>query len=280
MNKQMVLTESTIDQFQHNLELEEKSKATISKYMHDVWEFYNFLRGRELTKELVISYKESNQNAGLSARTVNARLAAVNHLLSFLGLPEMRAKNLRVQQCVFSRRERTLTRQDYYALLTKAGEDSLLTHVMETICSTGIRVSELQFITVESLEEGKAVVNNKGKTRTILLTGKLIKKLRKWCAARHITAGAVFVGRNGKPLDRSVIWQMMKKLAAQTKVSPRKVFPHNLRKLFARTFYKRSNNIAQLADLLGHSSVDTTRIYIMTTPDEHRQYLEGLGLII
>lgn len=207
-------------------------------------------------------------------------LASLNSFLRYLGLSEYTAKHIRVQKKIFCAEEKELTKSDYLQLLKASKKNVRLNLVLQTICSTGIRVSELQYFTVEAVKLGEITVDCKSKTRTILIPGKLKAALVRYAKQQHICSGPIFVTRTGKPLNRSSIWAAMKQLCASAGVLPTKVFPHNLRKLFARTFYAVAKDIAKLADLLGHSSIDTTRIYIMTSGQEHRRQIEQLGLVV
>lgn len=274
------LSEERILIFRENLILEEKSTYTTEKYLRDVCAFFRFAGEKPVTKELVMAYKSALVEAGYAAASVNSMLAAVNRLLSFLGWDACKVKNLRVQRQTYCAEEKELSKAEYLRLLEASGKNTQLNLVLQTICGTGIRVSELRYFTVEAVQHGQITVSCKSKTRTILVPGKLKKLLLNYARQRRITAGAIFLGRSGKPLDRSSIWRQMKQLCESAHVAPSKVFPHNLRKLFARTFYGIEKDIAKLADILGHSSINTTRIYIMTTGAEHRRKIEQLGLVI
>ncbi len=278
--KEHFLTQQHICQFGEYLRSEEKSSATKEKYLRDVRAFWAFTGGREITKELVVSYKLHLQERGYAVRSINSMLASINSLLRFLGWSQCRVRNIRQQRSVYCPEEKELTKGEYLRLLKAAQSRPQLKLLMETICGTGIRVSELRYFTVEAVRRGEVVIHCKNKTRTILVPGKLKGMLLKYAGQRGIRQGVIFLSRNGLPLDRSWIWAQMKKLCTQAGVLASKVFPHNLRKLFARTFYGLEKDIAKLADILGHSSIDTTRIYIMTTGSEHRQKIERLGLII
>ncbi len=278
--KEHFLTQQHICQFGEYLRSEEKSSATKEKYLRDVRAFWAFTGGREITKELVVSYKLHLQERGYAVRSINSMLASVNSLLRFLGWSQCRVRNIRQQRSVYCPEEKELTKGEYLRLLKAAQARPQLRLLMETIFSTGIRVSELRYFTVEAVRRGEAVIPCKNKTRTILVPGKLKGMLLKYAAQRGIRQGVIFLSRNGLPLDRSWIWAQMKNLCALAGVLESKVFPHNLRKLFSRTFYGLEKDIAKLADILGHSSIDTTRIYIMTTGSEHRQKIERLGLVI
>lgn len=274
------LTEKELDVYAAYLIREEKSPVTCDKYLRDVRQFHCYTAGRPITKELVTEWKKSLMEQGYAVRSVNSMLASVNGMLRFLGWHDCRVKNLRLQRQIYCAEERELTKAEYLRLLEAAGKNEQLRLVMQTICGTGIRVSELRFFTVESVRSGTVTVSCKAKTRTILVPGKLKKRLLDYAKRRHIQSGVIFAGKNKKPLDRSCIWRQMKLLCREAKVQASKIFPHNLRKLFARTFYTLEKDIAKLADILGHSSINTTRIYIISTGVEHRRKIEQLGLVI
>lgn len=259
---------------------EEKSPATREKYLRAARAFAVFAARRPVTKEVVLAWKESLVAQGYAARTVNALLAGLNSLLACLGWQGCRVKSLKTQRQTYCLAEKELTKAEYLRLLDAARGQPQLRLVMETLCGCGIRVSELRFFTVEAVQRGRIEIRNKGKSRTILMPKKLKKKLLGWAKQNKIKKGPVFVTKNGNPLDRSSIWARMKRLCRTAGVAAGKVFPHNLRKLFARMFYKIEKDIAKLADLLGHSSINTTRIYIMTTGAEHLRQLERLGLVV
>lgn len=274
------ITPHCLTDFREYLIREEKSPATIEKYLRDAQTFLTYAQGKRVTKELTLAYKRALLERGYALRSINSMLASLNSLLSFLGWLECRVKNLRCQRQTYCAEDKELTKGEYLRLLGAAGKQAQLNLVLQTICGTGIRVSELRYFTVEAVRRGEVSVRCKSKTRTILVPGKLKKRLLDYAKKRGIAAGAIFITRNGNPLDRSNIWAQMKKLCASAGVNPSKVFPHNLRKLFARTFYAFEKDIAKLADILGHSSIETTRIYIMTTGTEHRRKMERLGLIV
>ncbi len=278
--KKRVITEKHLHEYESYLIRAEKSHATVEKYMHDARDFAAAQQGRDITKEAVLAWKQMLLDRGCAVRTVNAKIAAVNGLLTFLNAPELRVKPIRLQKQIYCREERQLQKQEYLRLLDAARRSPALYLIMETICGTGIRVSELQHFTVETVHTGEISVSCKGKTRVILIPGKLKRKLLRYAEKQRIRTGAIFRTGKGTPLHRSTIWRQMKQLCTAAKVSAGKVFPHNLRKLFARTFHAMEKDVAKLADLLGHSSIDTTRIYIMSTGQEHRQVLERMGLII
>ena len=275
------LTSTEIERFRNYLREEEKSKNTIEKYIRDVTAFSEFCDGTT-TKDTVIAYKQSLIDGGYAVRSINSMLASLNSLFSFLGWYELRVKSLKVQQQVFCPEEKELTRAEYERLCRTAerNQNQRLCIILQTICGTGIRVIELQFITVEAVRKGEAMVSLKGKTRSIFIVRDLQKKLLRYISEQKITTGSVFVTRTGKPLSRTNIWREMKSLCIEAEVNPEKVFPHNLRHLFARVFYGIEKDIAKLADILGHSSINTTRIYIISTGTEHRQRMERMRLII
>ncbi len=276
----MKLSEEQIKEFGRYLCWEEKSTATREKYLRDVRVFYKYAGGNEITKELVVGWKKQLVESGYAVRSINSMLASVNSLLDFLGLACCKAKNIRTQRQTYCAEDKELTKAEYLRLLEASKGNAQLNLVLKTICGTGIRVSELRYFTVEAVHRGEVTVDCKNKTRTILVPGKLKDILLNYARRQGITAGAVFVTRTGAPLNRSNIWSAMKKLCETAGVKPTKVFPHNLRKLFARTFYGIEKDIAKLADILGHSSINTTRIYIMTTGTEHLRKIERLGLVV
>lgn len=275
------LTSKEIERFRNYLREEEKSENTLEKYIRDVTAFSANCNGA-ITKDTVIAYKQSLIDGGYAVRSINSMLASINSLFSFLGWYELRVKSLKVQQQVFCPEEKELTKAEYERLCRTAErkQNQRLCLILQTICGTGIRVSELQFITVEAVRKGEATVSLKGKTRSIFIVRDLQKKLLRYISEQKITAGAVFVTRTGKPISRTNIWREMKNLCVEAEVNPEKVFPHNLRHLFARVFYGIEKDIAKLADILGHSSINTTRIYIVSTGTEHRQRMERMRLII
>lgn len=266
--------------FQRELRQEEKSPVTVEKYLRDARAFLVFAGDQKISKELVIAFKEHLVEARYAVRSINSMLASVNSLLTFLGLPDCKARSLRQQRQTYCAEDKELSKSEYLRLLKTAENQPQLMLVMETICATGIRVSELRFFTVESVRRGEITISCKNKTRDILVPGKLRRRLLEYAGKEKIKTGAIFITRSGNPLDRSNIWSQMKGLCGKAGVKKSKVFPHNLRKLFARTFYGIEKDIAKLADILGHSSIDTTRIYIMSTGKEHRRKIEQLGLVI
>lgn len=276
----MKLSTEQIQKFANHLCREEKSAATQEKYLRDVRVFCVYADGNEITKELVVVWKRNLVEQGYAVRSINSMLASVNSMLDFLGLSNCKVKNIRSQRQTYCTEDKELTKAEYLRLLAASKKNEQLNLVIQTICGTGIRVSELRYFTVEAIRYGEVTVDCKNKTRTILIPGKLKNLLLNYAKRHGITVGAIFVTRTGKPLNRSNIWSAMKKICEDAGVKSSKVFPHNLRKLFARTFYGIEKDIAKLADILGHSSINTTRIYIMTTGVEHRRKIERLGLVV
>ena len=279
--KGRIITARMIAEFKEHLILEERSEITIEKYIRDVKAFASYAENNEITKETVIVYKKHLQE-NYAVRSVNSMLASINSLFSFLGWHDLKVKSLKLQQQVFCPEEKELTKAEY-ARLCKTAErkhNERLNLILQTICGTGIRVSELQYITVEAIKQGEAVVNCKAKTRSVFIVKELKQKLLRYAAEQNIKNGMIFVTRTGKPISRTNIWREMKALCEEANVNPQKVFPHNLRHLFARVFYGIEKDIAKLADILGHSSINTTRIYIISTGTEHRQRMEDMRLII
>ena len=262
------------------LKAEEKSAGTIGKYLRDMRAFSFWLGERELTKEAGALWREDLLTQGYAPTTINSMLAAVNIYCIFAGL-DVRIRFLKVQKKIFREQSRDLTRAEYDRLIetAQAAGKERLALLMETICASGIRVSEVKYITVEAAREGKASISLKGKNRTILLPNKLCRKLLKYAGKQKIASGEIFLTGSGAGLSRCQIWSEMKRLCKTAGVEASKVFPHNLRHLFATTFYRIYKDIVRLADVLGHSSIDTTRIYLMTTGDEHQRQLERMGLV-
>ncbi len=265
-----------ISLFQKHLSMEEKATATVRKYVRDVVAFATYLRERELVKDLVIAYKQKLAENGYAVRSINSIIASLNAFFVFLGRLDCKLKAIKLQRQIFCSEEKELSRAEYAKLLTaaqKKGNERLYL-LIQTICGTGIRVSELKYITVEAVCAGRAVVNCKSKTRVIFIPVSIQKILKAYVRRNEIKSGSVFITKSGQALNRSNIWRDMKALCASAGVSPQKVFPHNLRHLFARTFYSIERDIVRLADLLGHSNVNTTRIYTMETGDQHYMRLE------
>ena len=273
------ITNADLQQFAAYLRQEEKSAGTVEKYLRDAAAFAAHMGGAPVTKEAVAAWRDGLAARGCAPATVNSMVAAVNALLRFLGWEDCRVKALRLQRRVFRDQSRELTRTEYDRLLAAASGKPRLALLMETICSTGIRVSEVRYITVEAARAGRADISLKGKVRTILLPAKLCRKLLKYAKKNKIASGEIFLTRNGKGLTRRQIWAEMKALCEKAGVERSKVFPHNLRHLFARMFYKVTRDIAKLSDVLGHSSIETTRIYLISTGEEHARTLDRLGLV-
>ena len=281
--EQYTLNNEQITAFTASLFRAERSKATIEKYLRSVRAFFLHLNGSPVTKDAVVAWKDQLRNeCGYSPSTVNAALAALNALFAFLGWTDCRAHYLKIQHRMFRDAGQELCREDYKRLIAAAeglGRKRVAL-IMETICATGIRVGEVRYITVEAARDGRATISLKGKIRTILLPGKLCRKLLKYAKKQKITSGEIFLTRGGRSMRRCQIWAEMKRLCGKARVSPSKVFPHNLRHLFARVYYRIYKDIAKLADILGHSSIETTRIYLLATGLEHRRQLERLQLVL
>ena len=276
-----VITMKLIERYTDALREQERSAATIQKYTHDLTELAAFLQGEPATKAALILWKQQLTDDHAPA-TVNAMVTAANGFFRFLGWKELFVKPLKLQKSLFLDEGRELTRGEYTRLVRAAQKqgNQRLELVLQTICATGIRVSELRFITVEALAKGRAEISNKGKRRVVFLPEKLRNMLRAYTKKQKITAGAVFVTRSGKPLNRCNIWREMKALCETAGVEPGKVFPHNLRHLFARTFYSMEGDLSRLADILGHSSINTTRIYTAESGQVHAKLMERMGLIV
>ena len=272
------ITNEQIRSFALHLHEDEKSEATVEKYIRDVSAFSSFLRERELTKQEVIEYKKQISE-NYAPASVNSMLVSINSFLDFIGFHDLRVKLLKIQRQMFVSEKKELTAAEYRRLL-KAAQGTRLAVVIQTICETGIRVSELEFITVEAVECGRAVVDCKNKTRVILIPTALRKILLQYIKKTGVKAGSVFVTKTGKKLNRSNIWRDMKALCERANVDQEKVFPHNLRHLFARTFYSLERDIVRLADLLGHSSINTTRVYTIETGREHFNCLERMHRVL
>lgn len=276
-----ILTKEKIAAFGAMLQEDERAPGTIGKYLRDIRAFSAWLGGRAVTKELTAGWKAHLRESGYAPVTINSMLSALNRFLSFAGWDNFRVKFLRIQRRLFREQTRELTRGDYQRLLTTARAlgKGRLELLMETICATGIRVSEVRYITVEAAQKGRTEIHMKGKVRVILLPGKLCRKLLKYAKKKKIVAGEIFLTSSGKGVSRRQIWHEMKKLCSAAGVEATKVFPHNLRHLFATAFYQACRDIVKLADVLGHSSIETTRIYLVTTGEEHARQLERLRLV-
>jgi len=275
------LTLERIADYAHYLHTEERASGTTEKYLRDIRAFAVWLGDTVVTKEIVTKWKEHLRSEHYAPSTINGALSALNGLFRFLGWEDCRVKFLKVQRRLFRDSSRELTRSDYNALVHAAQEygQERLALLMETICATGIRVSEVPYITVEAAQRGRTDISLKGKIRTIILPAKLCRKLLKYAKKQKTVSGEIFLTRNGNPLTRRQIWAEMKALCRFAGVEPSKVFPHNLRHLFATTFYRASKDIIKLADVLGHNSIETTRIYLLTTGIEHQRQLDHLGLV-
>lgn len=280
--EERILTQNVVDDFATYLKNEEKSQNTIQKYIHDIQDFMRFMNCLEITKGMVIAYKNKLIAENYAIRSINSMLAALNSLFTFLNWEDFKVKSIKLQQQVYCSEEKELTKAEYVRLVETAKRkgNERLNLILQTICGTGIRVGELSYITVEAVKHGEAVVSLKGKTRTVFIVRELRRKLLCYAKEREIETGPIFITRNGTPMCRTNIWREMKNLCEQAEVNPDKVFPHNLRHLFARTFYGIEKDIAKLADILGHSSINTTRIYVITTGFEHRKRMESMRLII
>ena len=264
----MKILQYQVDNFKKYLVLEEKTNATIQKYIRDVQRFRNYLAEKELSKEVVVAYKQYLLDEGYAARSINSMIASLNAFLRYIGHEEFKVKQLRIQREIFCPEVKELSRDEYLRLLRVSCDDPQINLIMQTICSTGIRVSELRFFTVENMRREAITVECKSKRRVIFLPSKLREKLRKYALNKKIKTGCIFQTKKGTPIDRSAIWAKMKKLCV------------NLRHLFARTFYRMEKDIAKLADILGHSNIETTRIYIMTSSYEYSKKVNCLRLII
>ena len=274
------ITNELIENFKIDLIEEEKAQATIEKYIRDILAFVGWLSGRTVEKQTVLEYKQKLIEKYAPA-SVNSVLSSLNRFFAFAQWFNCKVKSIKIQKQVFAKQERELTKAEYDRLLAAAlhKDNKRLYLLMQTICSTGIRVSELKFITVEAVKAQKAIINLKGKTRSVFLPDMLCKMLLRYIKEEKIKSGSVFVSKNGRPLDRCNIYHDMKKLCESANVDRSKVFPHNLRHLFARTYYSLEKDISRLADILGHSSVNTTRIYTMETGEIHRKQIQKLGLL-
>ena len=279
--KNCILTAAQIARYARALRTEERAPATIEKYLRDVRSFAAWLEGRPVSKELAARWKEGLLGSGLAPATVNAKLSALNGLFRFLGWEDCRVRFLKLQRRAFRDPARDLTREEYGRLLETANRQGRgrLALLLETICAAGLRVSEVRCITAEAVLAGRAEIRLKGKIRTILLPGKLCRKLLKYAKKQKIASGEIFLTRSGKAISRRQIWHEVKALCGEAKVAPSKVFPHNLRHLFAAIFYRATRDIVRLADVLGHSSINTTRIYLLSTGEEHVRQLDRMGLV-
>ena len=279
--EQKTVTKEEIRQFSDALAEEERSAGTFETYVRDVRRFAVWLDGNEASRERTAAWRDGLLERGYAPVTINSMVAAVTQFFTFLGWEECKVKALKIQRRLFRDDRRELTREEYQRLLDAAhglGRERLAL-LLETICATGIRVSEVKYITVEAAHAGRAEISLKGKLRTILLPGKLCRKLKKYARQQKNASGEIFLTRSGKSLSRRQIWAEMKRLCKAAGVAPSKVFPHNLRHLFARTFYRVCRDVVKLADVLGHSSIETTRIYLISTGSEHANILRKMHLV-
>lgn len=276
------ITKEGMNEFYNYLKLEEKEQSTIEKYLSELQSFILWLGKRSITKDVIFEWKEHLCQSDYQANTVNAKLSVLNKFIYFLGVPEYKLKYLKIQKKLFCSTEKELNKEEYRRLLKTAQEQgkTRLSLLIETICATGIRVSEVKYITVKAIQTGRADISLKGKVRTILLPNKLCRKLIKYAKKQNITSGEIFLTKNKKGISRRQIWAEMKALCEKANVASSKVFPHNLRHLFARTFYYACKDISKLADVLGHSNINTTRIYLISTGIEHTKQMEKLGLVL
>ena len=280
MENKIMISEQ-LASFRAYLQDEERSEATVEKYLCEVTQFAAWLNDTEVTKSAVAEWKEHLLTSGYEPSTVNGKLTALDRFFDFMGWPDCKVKHLKLQRRLFRDDSRELTKTEYERLIATAEEmgKERLSLLMEAICGTGIRVSEVQYLTIEAAQQGKVEIYLKGKVRTILIPGKLCKKLLKYAKKHKIASGEIFFTRGGKSLSRKQIWAEMKALCKKAGVAPSKVFPHNLRHLFARTFYRVCRDVAKLADVLGHSSIETTRIYLISTGAEHAKTMDMLRLV-
>lgn len=274
------ITNELITEFEMYLYEEERSGNTIEKYMRDIRFFREWLQDRNIDKSVVIEYKKELCER-YAVKSVNSMLSSINAFFIFMGWYDLKVKTLKIQRRIFADKSKELSKTEYERLLAAAKNknNERLYYLMQTIASTGLRVSEIKYVTCEAVRQGQAVINCKGKIRQIFLPKKLCQMLKEYIKSRNIKSGAVFVSKNGRPLDRSNIWKMLKDLCKSAGVSKDKVFPHNFRHLFARTFYSLQKDIVRLADILGHSNIETTRIYTMESGTEHIKQLQKLGLL-
>ena len=281
MKKKLQLTEQAFDQFEDYLRHDEREESTIEAYLRSLTRFAEWADGRAVTKELAMEWKAALAEAGYRPISVNAMLAAVNKFFTCMGREDCKVKYLKLQRQMFRKSEKDLSKEEYQRLVQAAREkgDLRMELILETICATGIRVGELKYITVEAVRAGVAEIALKGKIRTILLPHRLCRKLQKYAEQQKIASGKIFLTQDGLPVSRQSIWTRMKALCEAAGVERSKVFPHNLRSLFARSFYGSCHDVVRLADVLGHSSIETTRIYLMSTGKEYLRQLDKLGLV-
>ena len=278
---QKIITNTMFEDFCHYLRENERAEATISKYLYDVRCFSRYANGHGISKDMVLAYKATLMQK-YAVSSANSMIASLNAFLRFMHWNEFCVRQFKMQKKIYCNEEKELYKTDYMKLLHTATQkrNDRLHLLIQTICATGIRVSELSAITIEAARKGEAVISCKGKTRKVFIVSKLRNKLLKYALKARIQAGAIFVTKTGKPMDRSNIWREMKKLSEEAAVPKEKVFPHNLRHLFARTFYALHKDIAKLSDMLGHTSINTTRVYMISTGMEHRRQMENMQLIL
>jgi len=281
MKKKMQLAQREFNQFEDYLRHDEREESTIEAYLRSLTRFAEWADGRAVTKELAMEWKTALSEAGYRPISVNAMLAAVNKFFTCMGREDCKVKYLKLQRQMFRKSEKDLSKEEYHRLVQAAHEkgDLRMELILETICATGIRVGELKYITVEAVRAGVAEIALKGKIRTILLPHRLCRKLQKYAKQQKIASGKIFLTQDGLPVSRQSIWTRMKALCEAAGVERSKVFPHNLRSLFARSFYGSCHDVVRLADVLGHSSIETTRIYLMSTGKEYLRQLDKLGLV-
>lgn len=281
MKKKMQLTQREFNQFEDYLRHDEREESTIEAYLRSLTRFAEWADGRAVTKELAMEWKAALSEAGYRPISVNAMLAALNKFFTCMGREDCKVKYLKLQRQMFRKSEKDLSKEEYQRLVQAAHEkgDLRMELILETICATGIRVGELKYITVEAVRAGVAEIALKGKIRTILLPHRLCRKLQKYAKQQKIASGKLFLTQDGLPVSRQSIWTRMKALCETAGVERSKVFPHNLRSLFARSFYGSCHDVVRLADVLGHSSIETTRIYLMSTGKEYLRQLDKLGLV-
>ena len=280
MKKQIILSDKLLKMYIQYLREQERSESTIKSYQRELMSLQLYLDERPITKDILLAYK-TMLTSQYSPSTCNVTISALNSYLKYIGRPDLMIKPLKIQRQIYEPAEKELTRKEYDKLIRAAninGQERL-SLIMQTICSTGIRVSELQYVTVEAIKEGKTIATNKGKSRIVFIPAPLQKLLKKYVVNSNITSGPIFITRSGKPLDRSNLWKDMKQLCSIAKVNPEKVYPHNLRHLFARTYYTQYKDLSRLSDILGHSNVCTTRIYTKESGAIHAKQIAALGLV-
>ncbi len=280
MKKQIILSGKLLKMYIQYLREQERSESTIKSYQRELMSLQLYLDERPITKDILLAYK-TMLTSQYSPSTCNVTISALNSYLKYMGRPDLMLNPLKIQRQIYEPADKELTRREYDKLIRAAninGQEKL-SLIIQTICSTGIRISELQYISVESLKEGKTLVTNKGKSRVVFIPTQLQRVLKKYVINSNISSGPIFATRSGKPIDRSNIWASMKKLCNIAGVNPQKVYPHNLRHLFARTYYNQYHDLSRLSDLLGHTSINTTKIYTMETGAVHARQIAALGLV-